>query len=179
MNKILKLNEHKNYKFVNNNVTDDMIDSLVDEIKDYADYLEDHYLNGDGFDQYVEHVLIDIDENFTRDDIIEKIEDDDIRQYLYNNKNIIVEDYFAHSCETIYCISDEVHSWHFGEIEEQLPDNIINKLKELNEFDLEKVEKFVNNCYLEGEYIYINLDYNRAVVYFDEPKFLDEHGENM
>jgi hypothetical protein len=77
-------------------------------------------------------------------------------------------------CVGMFYVENEIYSVGLGEIEEQLPEELVAKLKALTDEEFKCVQKYVDTSIADcREYIYINCDYDRFVMVIDEDR-LDE-----
>ena len=78
----------------------------------------------------------------------------------------LLADHCSLETAAMYTLTDEIFGASLGEIEIQLDDPIVEALAKLSPEDRETVSDGVN-AYLKGEYVYIDLNYNRWVMTLD------------
>ena len=103
---------------------------------------------------------------------------DDVHEYLISLmkvdrdefKRVVEQCARLEPCD-IYVCDYEIFSAHVGEMQEQLPDDIISALDGLTDEQRKAVERAAS---IAGEYTYINADYNRWVMVLDPEMVRDE-----
>ena len=78
----------------------------------------------------------------------------------------LLADHCSLETADIYRATNEIYGMNLGEIEVQLDDAIVEALAKLSPEDRETVSDGIN-AYLQGDFVYIDLNYNRWVMVLD------------
>jgi hypothetical protein len=152
------------------------IDSLVTRINEFAESQTNYYLTNTD-NSIAEFVASFFYGEADSDEILRSLRDncedtelvEAIKAKFHDDKNGLRQFLSLHSeldqCG-IYVQSNEFLSAAIGEVEEQLPDDIAEAIAQLSEMELDEVISGIDT-YLDGDRIYIDLNYDRWILILD------------